>query len=165
MARPGELRMAVWSEFDLENAIWRIPAKRMKMRQSHEIPLSRQVLSHLAELIQLTGPDGFIFPAFYTSKRPMSENTINQAFRRMGYGVGEMTSHGLRTTASTLLNESGKWSADAIERSLAHADSNSIRGIYNRGRYWDERVLMHQWWSEYLDSLRFTSECRGKVVA
>lgn len=154
MARPGELRMAEWSEFDLDGAVWKIPAERMKMRRPHEVPLSRQVIAHLKELHVLTGPDGFVFPAFHTSKRPMSENTVNQAFRRMGFGQGEITAHGLRTTASTLLNESGKWSADAIERSLAHADPNGIRGIYNRGRYWDERVEMHQWWSDYLDELR-----------
>jgi integrase len=154
MARPGELRMSEWSEFDLENAVWKIPAERMKMRRPHEVPLSRQVLAYLDELFALTGPDGFVFPAFHTSRRPMSENTVNQAFRRMGYATGEVTAHGLRTTASTLLNESGKWSADAIERSLAHADANSVRAIYNRGRYWDERVVMHQWWSDHLDMLR-----------
>jgi len=154
MARPGELRMAEWSEFDLDNAVWKIPAERMKMRRPHEVPLSRQVLAYLDELFALTGPDGFVFPAFHTSRRPMSENTVNQAFRRMGYATGEVTAHGLRTTASTFLNESGKWSPDAIERSLAHADANSVRGIYNRGRYWDERVAMHQWWSDHLDMLR-----------
>ncbi len=154
MARPGELRMAKWTEFDLDAAVWRIPAERMKMRRPHSVPLSRQVLTFLEELLPLTGPDGFVFPAFHTSLRPLSENTINQAFRRMGYAQGEVTAHGLRTTASTLLNESGEWSADAIERSLAHADANAIRGIYNRGRYWDERVAMHQWWSNYLDQLR-----------
>lgn len=154
MTRPGELRMAVWSEFDLDNAVWKIPAERMKMRRPHEVPLSRQVVAYLRELFELTGPDGYVFPAFHTWRRPLSENTINQCFRRMGYAVGEVTAHGLRTTASTLLNESGKWSPDAIERSLAHADANSIRGVYNRGRYWDERVAMHQWWSDYLDELR-----------
>lgn len=154
MARPGELRQALWSEFDLADAVWKIPAERMKMRRPHAVPLSRQVQAYLAELHDLTGPEGFVFPAFHTSRRPLSENTVNQAFRRMGYAVGEITAHGLRTTASTLLNESGKWSADAIERSLAHADSDSIRGIYNRGLYWDERISMHQWWSDYLDGLR-----------
>lgn len=154
MARPGELRMAEWSEFDLDNAVWKIPAERMKMRRPHEVPLSRQVLAYLHELFALTGPEGYVFPAFHTSRRPLSENTVNQSFRRMGYAVGEVTAHGLRTTASTLLNESGKWSPDAIERSLAHADANSIRGVYNRGRYWDERVAMHQWWSDYLDEMR-----------
>lgn len=154
MARPGELRMAEWSEFDLGNAVWKISAERMKMRRPHEVPLSRQVVVYLKELFALTGPDGYVFPAFHTFRRPLSENTINQAFRRMGYAAGEVTAHGLRTTASTLLNESSKWSPDAIERSLAHADANSIRATYNRGRYWDERVTMHQWWSDQLDMLR-----------
>lgn len=154
MARPGELRQALWPEFDLENGVWKIPPERMKMRRPHAVPLSRQVLTYLAELHALTGPEGFVFPAFHTSRRPLSENTVNQAFRRMGYAVGEVTAHGLRTTASTLLNESGKWSPDAIERSLAHADKDSVRGTYNRGFYWEERVAMHQWWSDYLDELR-----------
>lgn len=154
MARPGEIRQAVWPEIDFENSVWRIPATRMKMRRPHNIPLSRQVKAMLEELHELTGPDGFIFPAFHTSRRPLSENTVNQAFRRMGYAAGEVTAHGLRTTASTLLNESGKWSPDAIERSLAHADKDAVRGTYNRGAYWNERVAMHQWWSDYLDELR-----------
>jgi len=154
MMRPGELRQALWTEIDMTAAIWTVPPERMKMRRPHAVPLSRQVLAYLEDLLGLTGPEGFVFPAFHTSKRPMSENTINQAFRRMGYATGEVTAHGLRTTASSLLNESGKWSPDAIERSLAHADPNAVRGIYNRGRYWDERVAMHQWWSDYLDALR-----------
>lgn len=154
MARPGELRQARWSEFDLDTAVWKIPAERMKMRRSHSIPLSSQVLAYLTALHHLTGPEGYVFPAFHTTRRPLSENTLNQALRRMGYAVGEITPHGLRTTASTLLNESCKWSPDAIERSLAHADKDAIRGIYNRGVYWEERVAMHQWWSDYLDCLR-----------
>lgn len=154
MARPGELRMAKWPEFDLEGAVWKIPPERMKMRRPHAVPLSRQVVSYLRQLHELTGSEGYAFPAFHTSRRPLSENTINQGFRRLGYAAGEVTAHGLRTTASTLLNESGKWSPDAIERSLAHADKDSIRGIYNRGFYWEERVAMHQWWSDYLDELR-----------
>jgi integrase len=158
MARPGEIRMAKWSEIDFDNAVWKIPAERMKMRRAHEVPLSRQVLTYLEELFALTGPDGFVFPAFHTWRRPMSENTVNQAFRRMGYATGEVTAHGLRTTASTFLNESGKWSPDAIERSLAHADANSVRAVYNRGRYWEERVTMHQWWSDHLDMLRDGAE-------
>jgi len=161
MARPGELRKAQWSEFDLDSGVWQIPSERMKMRRPHAVPLSRQVRSYFDELQALTGPEGFVFPAFHTTRRPLSENTINQAFRRMGYAAGEVTAHGFRTTASTLLNESGKWSPDAIERSLAHADANAVRGIYNRGRYWDERVAMHQWWSDYLDQLRATE----KIVA
>lgn len=154
MMRPGKLRQALWTEIDLMAAIWTVPPERMKMRRPHAVPLSQQVLSFLEELHALTGPEGFVFPAFHTSKRPMSENTVNQAFRCMGYATGEVAAHRLRTTASSLLNESGKWSPDAIERSLAHADPNAVRGIYNRGRYWDERVAMHQWWSDYLDALR-----------
>ena len=84
----------------------------------------------------------------------MSENTINAALRRLGYTGNEMTAHGFRATASTLLNESGKWSVDAIERSLAHRDTNAIRGTYHRGQHWDERLKMAQWWSDYLDELR-----------
>lgn len=163
MLRPGELRQAHWCEIDRDKATWTIPIERMKMRRPHAVPLSRQVLAYLEALYPLTGPDGFIFPTFHSSKRPMSENTVNQAFRRMGYAVGEVTAHGLRTTASSLLNESGRWSPDAIERSLAHADSNAIRGIYNRGRYWEERVAMHQWWSDYLDQLRERGEVDGHV--
>ena len=153
MARPGELRQATWDEFDLESQIWRIKAERMKMRRVHAVPLSEQVVDYLRELQQFSGPEGYVFPAFHTSRRPMSENTMNQAFRRMGYTSDEVTAHGLRTTASTMLNESGKWHPDAIERALAHGDSDAVRGIYNRGQYWDERVKMMQWWSDYLDQL------------
>src|SRR3546814_17936260 len=95
MARPGELRMAEWSEFDLDNAVWKIPAERMKMRRPHEVPLSRQVLAYLEELFALTGPDGYVFPTLHTSRRPLSENTVNQSLRRVGYAVGEVTAHGL----------------------------------------------------------------------
>lgn len=151
MLRPGELRLAVWPEIDLDRAVWKIPAERMKMRRPHAVPLSRQVVELLNELHQSTGPEGYVFPAFHSWRRPLSENTFNQVFRALGFKV---TAHGLRTTASTLLNESGKWSPDAIERSLAHADKDAVRGIYNRGQYWEERVAMHQWWSDYLDALR-----------
>ena len=154
MARPGELRMATWDEFNFEKAEWRIPAERMKMRKPHSVPLTRQVIGYLRELFALTGPDGFAFPTYHTWKRPMSENTMNTALRRMGYSKDEMTSHGWRSTASTLLNESGKFNPDAIERSLADTDRNAVRGVYNRASYWNERVEMHQWWSNYLDQLR-----------
>lgn len=158
MARPGELRQATWDEFDLDAKIWLIKPERMKMRRAHAIPLSEQVLAYLRELQQFSGPGGYVFPAFHTTRRPMSENTMNQAFRRMGYTSDEVTAHGLRTSASTLLNESGKWHPDAIERALAHGDSDAVRGIYNRGNYWDERVRMMTWWSDYLDALRAGGE-------
>lgn len=152
--RPGELRHGEWNEIDLDKATWTIPAEKMKARRPHVVPLSRQVLELFRQLQAVSGGQGYIFPAFHTRRRPMSENTVNAAFRRMGFAKDEVTAHGLRSTASTLLNESGKWHPDAIERALAHGDSNAIRGAYNRGNYWDERVRMAQWWSDYLDELR-----------
>ena len=152
--RPGELRQAEWAEFDFENAIWRIPKERMKMGREHVAPLSRQVLEILAEAKALTGRGRYVFPALSNRQRPMCENTLNLALRRMGFAKGEMTSHGFRSTASTLLNESGKWNPDAIERALAHTGANETRAIYNRSQYWAERVEMAQWWSDYLDALK-----------
>jgi integrase len=152
--RPGELRHAEWPEFDLEKAVWRIPAGKMKTRRDHAVPLSKQVQELLVDLGRLEGMRGYVFPALHTRLRPMSENTINASLRRMGYSGDEMTGHGLRSTASTLLNESRLWSEDAIERALAHQDRNSVRGIYHRGQHWEERVRMAQWWSDYLDELR-----------
>lgn len=152
--RPGELRQAEWSELDLEKAVWRIPASRMKMKREHVVPLSVQVIAIFKEIEELTGDGGYVFPSVRTSRRPMSENTLNAALRRMGYTNDEMTSHGFRSTASTLLNESGLWNPDAIERALAHGDTDSVRGAYHRGTHWDERVRMAQWWSDHLDGLR-----------
>lgn len=157
-ARPGELRQAVWSEFDLDKAIWRIPARRMKARREHVVPLSTQVCAMLRELGAEAGDQGFLFKAQGRRGRPLSENTLNAALRRMGYAPDVMSAHGFRASASTLLNESGLWSEDAIERALAHGDRNIIRGIYHRGRHWDERVRMAQWWSDYLDLLRVAAE-------
>lgn len=153
-SRPGELRNAEWSEFDLEKAVWRIPAGRMKMRREHQVPLSRQALEILKELQALTGNGKLLFPGNRSIQRPISENTLNAALRRMGYDKDEVTAHGFRGTASTLLNESGKFSPDAIERSLAHQDNDEIRRAYNRGAYWNERVTMAQWWADHLDTLR-----------
>lgn len=153
-ARPGELRHAEWTEIDLDNAVWRIPAAKMKMREEHVIPLSRQALDILKRAGEVRGNSKYVFPAVRTWLRPMSENTLNAALRRLGYTGEEMTSHGFRTTASTLLNESRKWSADAIERALAHKDKNEVRGIYHRGSHWNERVEMAQWWSDHLDELK-----------
>jgi integrase len=126
----------------------------MKMRRPHYVPLSRQSLEILRELHKITGPFGHVFPSIRTSLRPMSENTINAGLRRLGFSGDEMTAHGFRALASTLLNESRKWSADAIERALAHGDSNRVRAAYHRGTHWDERVEMAQWWSDHLDVLR-----------
>lgn len=124
----------------IDKAIWTIPAEKMKARRVHAVPLSKQVLAYFSDLQALTGKRDYAFPSLYTPRRPMSENTVNVAFRRMGFSKDEITAHGLRATASTLLNESGKWNPDAIERALAHWDSNAIRGTYSRGEYWQERV-------------------------
>jgi integrase len=152
--RPGELRQAEWSEIDLDGALWTIPAHRMKMGKPHHVPLSRQSIAILKEINSITGPDGYVFPSIRTRSRPMSENTINASLRRLGYSSDEMTAHGFRSMASTLLNESGKFSSDAIERALAHGDSDKVRAAYHRGAHWQERVTMAQWWSDYLDGLR-----------
>ena len=156
--RPGELRLADWREFDLEGAVWRIPAARTKMRKEHLIPLSRQALATMRDLRAITGGEGLVLRSFRNPKKPISENTLNIALRAMGYGADEMTSHGFRAMASTLLNESGKWNPDAIERALAHGDSDAVRGAYHRGLHWAERVEMMQWWSDYLDELRDCAE-------
>lgn len=157
--RPGELRQADWSEFDLDAATWTIPAARMKMRKPHTVPLSRQVLALLNAVREANGrATGLLFPSLRTSHRPMSENTLNAALRRLGYSGDEMTAHGFRAMASTLLNESGKWSSDAIERALAHQDSDEVRAAYHRGTHWKERVAMAQWWSDHLDTLRRGAE-------
>jgi integrase len=155
--RPGELRQADWREFDLNGAIWRIPAARTKMRKEHVVPLSRQVVAILGELQAATGGRGLVFRS-PRGARPLSENTMNVALRTMGYDKGQMTSHGFRSMASTLLNESGKWSADAIERALSHGDADKVRGAYHRGQHWKERVEMMQWWSDHLDALRDGAE-------
>jgi integrase len=152
--RPGELRSAEWKEIDLVNAVWRIPAARMKGRQEHVVPLSRQAIALFKSARDLTGGGRYVFPSIRTPSKSMSENTVNAALRRLGYTNDEMTAHGFRAIASTLLNESGKWSSDAIERALAHRDKDAVRAAYHRGTHWAERVEMAQWWSDHLEMLR-----------
>jgi integrase len=152
--RPGELRQAEWSEFDVDEAVWRIPAGKMKGRIEHVVPLATQSLALLDQVRALTGDGRYVFPSIRTYARPMSENTVTAALRRMGYSGDEMTAHGFRAMASTLLNESGKWSPDAIERALAHKDKDAVRAAYHRGAHWNERVEMAQWWADHLDTLR-----------
>jgi integrase len=152
--RPGELRQAEWTEIDVEKAVWSIPAERMKMRRPHRVPLSRQALTMIVELREITGHRRHLFPCMGSPRKPMSENGVNQALRRLGYEHGEMTAHGFRAMAATLLNEMGQWNPDAIERQLAHQEASSVRRAYARGEYWDERVAMMQHWSDYLDGLR-----------
>lgn len=151
--RPGELRHAEWEEFDIQAAEWRIPAAKMKMKEQHLVPLSKQALAVLEELRPLTGSGKYLFPSLRSPQRCMSENTINAALRRMGYSKDEMTGHGFRSMASTMLNEQG-WPRDAIERQLAHGERDAIRAAYNFAEHLPERRKMMQAWADYLDSLR-----------
>jgi integrase len=150
--RPGELRKAEWAEFNFVTAEWRIPAERMKMREQHIVPLSAQAIAILKELQPLTGSGRYVFPGARTNGRPMSENTVNAGLRRLGYGSDQMTGHGFRSMASTLLNEQG-WNRDAIERQLAHAERDTIRAAYNYAEHLPERRKMMQAWSNFLDEL------------
>jgi integrase len=150
--RPGELRAARWSEFDLGRALWSIPAERMKMRRPHIVPLPQQAVAILRDLHEQTGHRELLFPSRDDPRHPMSENTINLAIARMGY-KGRQTGHGFRHLISTALNERG-YNRDWIERQLAHGDDNEIRAVYNKAEYLDQRREMMQGWADYLDALR-----------
>lgn len=145
--RPGELRLAHWNEFDFEKRVWTLPEERMKMRRPHHKPLAEPVIEILRKLQEQTGNRVRVFPSLTGNDRSISENTMNQALRRMSFTKEEMTPHGFRSSASSLLNESGLWNPDAIEAELAHADTNQVRRIYHRSLYWDERVKMADWWA------------------
>jgi len=153
--RPGELRGARWEEFTLDgdSPEWRIPAERIKMRELHIVPLATQVVAILNELRDITGPNGLLFPSLTDANRPMSDNTLTAALRRMGYTSDQMTAHGFRTIASTLLNEQG-WHPDLIELQLAHMEHNEVRAAYNKAQRLAERRKMMQAWADYLDGLR-----------
>jgi len=155
--RPGELRFSVWAEFDLEKKIWSIPAAKMKMRRDHNVPLPPHAITLLHELRSMNNPGQYLFPSLRTWKRPISENTLNAALRRMGYAGDEMTAHGFRASFSTLANESGLWHPDAIERALAHVEKNDVRRAYARGEHWDERVRLARWWGNFLEQQRIVA--------
>ncbi|HHB75743.1 MAG TPA: DUF4102 domain-containing protein [Desulfobulbus sp.] len=150
--RPGELRQAEWREINFDIMEWRIPAEKMKSGVPHIVPLSRQAVEVLQEIFPLTGHGRHVFPSPRTDTRPMSNNAVLAALRRMGYAKEEMSGHGFRSMASTLLNEQG-WNRDAIERQLAHAERNSVRASYNYAEYLPERREMMQHWADYLDRL------------
>lgn len=150
--RPGELRMAEWREFDEEAREWRIPAEKMKMKRAHIVPLSTQALEVLVALRRLTGHSAYLFPSSRANTRPMSDMAVNAALRTLGYARGEMTGHGFRAMASSLLAEQG-FGVDAIERQLAHVDGNKIRAAYHRSEHLEERRKMMQAWADYLDAL------------
>jgi len=149
--RPGELRSAEWRDFDLDKAIWRIPAEKMKMEEEHIVPLSTQVVTLLESIKAISGGYDLVFPGSHDYRKTMSENTLTYAIRkRLGF---DATAHGFRTTASTILNESG-FRVDVIERQLAHGERNKVRAAYNRSQYLAERTDMMQWYSDYLDGLK-----------
>ena len=153
--RPGELRSAEWKDFDLEKAIWRIPPEKMKMKEEHIVPLSKQALNLLEAIKETSGSYDLVFPGSHNCRKPMSENTLTYAIRkRLGF---DATAHGFRTTASTTLNEFG-YRIDVIERQLAHGDRNKVRAAYNRSQYLAERTEMMQWYSDYLDGLKAGAE-------
>jgi integrase len=155
--RPGELRQAEWEEIDLDNSEWRIPAEKMKMKDPHIVPLSKQAVAILNEIHPITGQGRYVFPSVRTNSRPMSNNTILAALRRMGYAKDEMSGHGFRAMASTILHEQG-WPSDIIERQLAHAERNSIKAAYNYAQHLPERRKMMQAWADYLDTLKSGSK-------
>lgn len=149
--RTGELIGATWDEFDLDGAVWTIPAERMKMRSEHVVPLSKQTLAMLRELQSIGGGSRYVFPGRNPDKA-MSNNTMLFALYRLGY-KGKMTGHGFRSVASTILNETGRFRPDVIERQLAHCERNAVRGAYNRAEYLPERRKMMQAWADMLDSM------------
>lgn len=156
--RPGELRLARWAEFNLEDAEWRIPAVRMKMKEEHVVPLSRQALAAIEEIKLFSSGYEFLFPAHGDPTRTLSENTMGGAAKSLGFAV---TAHGFRSTFSTYANESEKWSSDAIEAQLAHKPIDEVRSAYYRGnRRMEERRRMMQWWSDELDQMRD----RGRII-
>lgn len=146
--RPGELRLAEWNEFNLEKATWSIPADRMKMRRPHRKPLASHVIELLRKHRTTVNGSDLLFPSMTAENKPISNNTMNQALRRMGFASDEMTPHGFRASACTFLNETGNWNPDAIEAELAHIDTKSVRSIYNRSLYWNERCEMAEWWEK-----------------
>ena len=149
--RTSELRYAEWSEFDLDNAVWTIPPEHMKMEETHIVPLSRQAVEVLRELLILNGNHKYVLPSAVRRTKPISENTLLGTIYRMGY-KGKTTVHGFRGTASTALNEAG-FNKDVIERQLAHAERNRIRAAYNHAEYMQDRIKMMQWWADKVDSL------------
>ena len=157
--RTSELRLAEWKEFELKSAnpVWTIPAERMKMRREHLVPLSKQAVQILQQVAEISGGESLVFPSQNNPNKPMSENTLLFAIYRMGYH-SRATKHGFRSVASTILNESEKWHPDAIERQLAHVESNKVRAAYDRAEHLPERRRMMQWWAEHIDSLKQPAE-------
>ena len=155
--RPGETRGALWAEFDLDAALWIIPAERMKMRIEHRVPLSTQAVEVLRTMQTLSGDRELVFPSPFYPSKSLSENTFNSALARMGF-KGSATAHGFRALFSTVANECG-WNPDVIERQLAHVERNGVRAAYHRSTYTTDREKLMQWWADYLDGRK-----TGKVL-
>ena len=157
--RTKELRAAEWIEFDLKemDPTWKIPSERMKMRREHLVPLSSQAVEVLNKVSEISGSEKLIFPGQQNPNKPMSENTLLYALYRMGYH-SRATTHGFRSVASTILNESGLWHPDSIERQLAHVETNKVRSAYDRSEHLSERRKMMQWWADHLDSMMAEKE-------
>ena len=153
MCRPGEVRHMKRSEINFPKALWQIPAERMKMKIAHDVPLSRQALEVIRGVWDLFPNSELVLPSIRSWKRPLSENALNSALRRMGYTKEEVTSHGFRSSASTILNERGH-NPDVIEMALAHQDQDAVRAAYNRSKYLNERVKLMQAWADLLDTFR-----------
>jgi integrase len=151
--RPGEARLARWTEIDIKGAIWNIPADRMKMRRPHDVPLSRQALGILA-LVRRADPDSpLVFPSLRSNRKPLSDNAANSALRKMGFSREQMVSHGFRSSASTILNRR-RFDREVIEMQLAHAPNDRIRAIYNRDQMWSDRVRLMQRWADLIDDMQ-----------
>ena len=163
MTRPGEMRGMKRSEIFFDKAIWRIPAERMKMRRPHDVPLSKQAIEIIKDIWQLSENGELVLPSIRSLDRPLSENAMNSALRRMGYSQEDMTAHGFRSSASTILNERG-FNPDVIEAALAHIDDNEIRRAYNRAKYLTERTKLLQEWADLLDIFKKNSAARLRAA-
>lgn len=163
-ARPGETRSMEWTELDFDKLVWTIPAEKTKMRREHHVPLSTQAVEVLTEMKQLFGDKPYVFPSMMFGKKILSENSMNSALRRMGVTEAEHTAHGFRSSASSILNESGEFSIDTIEAQLSHLDTRAVRRIYNRATYWDERVRMMQWWADLLEKERVKNRSSAETA-
>ena len=155
--RPGELRRMEWAEISVERGEWVIPGEKMKMKREHIVPLSRQAVEILEEIRPFTGAGRYVFPSPTSQNRPLSDMALLTALRRMGIAKEEMTIHGFRATASSLLNAQG-WPSDVIERQLAHVEKNQVRAAYNRHDYLPERRKMMQAWADFLGGLKSGAE-------
>ena len=151
--RPFNVRAAEWKEIDFKNKLWKIPADKMKVKVAHIVPLSNQAIKIIKAIEPLTADGKYLFPSIRTTARPISDNTLNAALRRLGYTKDEIVAHGFRAMFSTLAHEEGK-RTEIIEKCLAHAENNKVKAAYNHAEYLEERKELMQWWADYLDNIK-----------